>query len=130
MTPNFQGTIQEGKLLLDKAPVFRGYLHTLEGKRVEVTVAKFRKKRTLDQNNYYWLILDMISKETGQDPLSLHQAFKFRFSRKITVKGLVVPESTKAKDTIEFTDYIEQIREWAREFLNMNIPDPVTASGV
>ena len=127
MTPTFHGTVNQGKLLLDDKPNFTGHLHMLEGRRVEVTVAKFRKKRTVDQNAYYWLILDMISKETGQDPLSLHDAFKFRFSGKITVKGLVVPQSTKMKDTVEFTNYIEQIREWAREFLHMEIPDPQQA---
>jgi hypothetical protein len=120
----FPGQITNGKLLLDQAPAFREYLQSLEGKRVDVTVARQLRKRTNDQNRYYWFILDLISKETGQDPLSLHDAFKFRFSGKITVKGLVIPQSTKTRDTVEFTNYIESIRVWAAEFLNMNIPDP------
>ena len=120
----FPGTIQSGKLLLDSKADFQSHLHSLEGRRVEVSVEKFRRKRTNDQNRYYWFILDLISKETGQDPLSLHEAFKFRFSGKITLKGLVIPQSTKTRDTVEFTAYIESIRMWAREFLNMNIPDP------
>ncbi len=120
----FSATIQSGKLLMDSKSDFQSYLHTLDGKRVEVSVEKFRRKRTNDQNAYYWFILDLISKETGQDPLSLHEAFKFRFSSKIRLSGLIIPQSTKTKDTGEFTTYIEQIREWAREFLNTTIPDP------
>lgn len=124
MTPTFHGTIQSGKLLLDSKADFTGHLHTLEGKRVEVTVTKYRKKRTLDQNRYYFLILGMIAKETGHDAMSLHDAFKSKFSTHITYKGLVIPQSTKTKDTIEFTEYIEQVRAWAAENLNMSIPDP------
>lgn len=124
MTPIFPGTVQNGKLLLDNKADFTNHLLSLEGKRVEVTVEKYRRKRTVDQNSYYWLILDMISKETGQDPLSLHQAFKFRFSGKITVKGLLVPQSSKALDTIDFSTYVDNIKSWAREFLNMELPSP------
>jgi hypothetical protein len=72
----------------------------------------------------------MISQESAQDPYSLHEAFKYRFSGKITVKRLVISQSSKILDTVEFTNYIEQIREWAAEFLNMNIPDPMRASGL
>ena len=124
MTPIFPGKIENGKLLLDSKSDFIGHLHSMEGKRVEVTVEKSRRKRTVDQNSYYWLILDMISKETGQERLSLHQAFKFRFSGKITVKGLVIPQSSKALDTVDFSTYVENIKSWAREFLNMEMPDP------
>jgi hypothetical protein len=123
MTITHLGQVKEGKLLLDDKGSFTGHLHTLEGKRVEVTVRKFRKKRTVDQNRYYFLILGMIAKETGHDAMSLHEAFKAKFSTHITYKGLVISESTKNKDTVEFTNYIEQVRAWAAEHLNMVIPD-------
>jgi hypothetical protein len=121
---SFSGTIQSGKLLLDHKPDFQAHLQTLEGKRVKVSVEKYRRKRTLDQSAYYWLILGYIAKETGQDPQSLHEAFKYRFSSKVTIKGLVIPQSTTRKDTLEFTEYIENVRQFAREFLNINTPDP------
>jgi len=120
----FPGTVQQGKLVLDSKADFQSYLHSVEGKRVEVSVEKYRKKRSNDQNRYYWFIMDLISKETGQDPLSLHEAFKFRFSGKITFKGLIIPQSTKTRDTVEFTNYIENIRSWANEFLGLSIPLP------
>jgi hypothetical protein len=45
-------------------------------------------------------------------------------SGKVTVKKLVVPQSSKTLDAIEFGEYVEQLRSWAREFLNIEIPDP------
>jgi hypothetical protein len=120
----FPGIVQQGKLKLDRLSDFTSLIHSLEGKRVEVSLEKQRRKRSNNQNAYYWLILEMISKETGQDALDLHQAFKMKFSKHITLRGLVIPQSTKTKDTGEFTEYLEQVRQWAGEFLNMTIPDP------
>lgn len=120
----FPGKIEHGKLLLDYKPEFQAHLHSLEGKRVEVSVEKYRRKRTNDQNSYYWLVLGYIAKDTGQDPQDLHAAFKMKFSSRVTLKGLVIPQSTTHKDTVEFTDYIENVRQFAREFLNINTPDP------
>lgn len=120
----FPGTIKDHKLLLDSKSEFQSHLHTLEGKRVEVSVEKYRKKRTTDQNAYYWLVLGYIAKDTGQDPQDLHAAFKMKFSSRVTLKGLVIPQSTTRKDTLEFTEYIESVRQFAREFLNINTPDP------
>lgn len=126
MTPTFPGTVSpDGKLLLDNKPEFTAHLHTLNGKKVNVSVEKQTRRRTLDQNAYYHgVILKRISEETGQDPQSLHVAFKYKFSEKITLNGLVIPQSTRTRDTIDFSAYCESIRQWAREFLNLDIPDP------
>jgi hypothetical protein len=121
----FTGSIKAGKLLLDRKPDFDAHLHTLEGRRVEVSVEKFKRKRTPNQNAWYWgVVLKEISKETGDDPDSLHIAFKMKFSSHRTLHDLVVPESTKTKDTIEFSEYCERVRQWANEYLHLNIPDP------
>jgi hypothetical protein len=41
---NFQGIITEGKLLLDNKPQFQSHLHTLGGKRIEVSVERFQEE--------------------------------------------------------------------------------------
>ena len=129
MTPTFAGTIQDGKLTLDKKAEFAGHLHTLNGKRVNVTVEKQMRRRTLDQNAWYWgVVLKLISEHTGQDAQSLHEAFKFMFSDKITIKGLVIAKSSRTRDTIDFSEYCENIRQWARAFLGVEIPDPKSQS--
>ena len=42
------------------------------------------------------------------------------------MKGKFIPVvgSTTRMDTIEFTDYIERVRQWAGEELNIQIPEP------
>jgi hypothetical protein len=122
---DFQGSVKDGKLLLDDKPLFQSHLHTLEGKRVEVSVEKYRKKRSIPQNKWYWgVVLKTIADETGDDPESLHVAFKMKFSSHRTLHDLVVPESTKDKDTIEFANYCERVRQWANEYLGLRIPSP------
>jgi hypothetical protein len=131
MTPIFQGKIQDGKLLLDNKAEFTGHLHTLNGKRVNLSVEKQTRRRSQDQNEWYWgCILKLISEHTGQDAQSLHEAFKYKFSEKITINGLVIPQSTRTRDTIDFSTYCESIRQWAREFLGVEIPDPKPKSDV
>jgi hypothetical protein len=48
--------------------------------------------------------------ETRQDPQYLHEAFKDCFSSNITLKGLVMPQSTTRQDTAA-------VRQWTGEFL-------------
>ena len=80
MTPVFLGQINEGKLSLDKSEQFKQYLHTLNGKRVELTVSKVRRKRTPDQNAWYWgVAVKMIAQETGHEPDEIHDALKHEF---------------------------------------------------
>lgn len=111
--------------MLDNKAEFTAHLHSLNGKRVNVSVEKQTRRRSNDQNEWYWgVILKLISEHTGQDPQSLHVAFKYKFSEKITLNGLVIPQSTRTRDTISFSEYCESIRQWAREFLNLDIPDP------
>jgi hypothetical protein len=126
MTPIFDGTIQDGKLLLDKGEKFRQYLQGLNGKRVQVAVEKLKHSRTIQQNRYYWgVVVRLIAQHTGHDPEQIHELLKQRFSPKwYFVIGEVdrgaVPTSTTRMDTIQFVDY----RVWATEFLGLDIPLP------
>lgn len=134
MTPIFHGTIQEGKLHLDKAEQFKQFLHTFPtGKRVEVTVEKITRKRTNNQNRYYWsVVVGEIAKHTGHDPEQIHELLKQMFSPKwhlvttphMSVVQSGIPTSTTRLDTLEFVEYTEKCRMWANEFLNLNIPLP------
>ena len=125
---NFPGTIQSGKLLLDSRPEFIAHLHTLEGKRIEVSVGRVKNKRSIDQNAYYWSgVIGTIAKETGQDPQSVHETCKSMFrSRSVLFRGkwLRLVDSSKDADTIEFTEYIERIRAYFGQEFHITIPDP------
>jgi hypothetical protein len=125
MTPSFSGQIKQGKLHLEDRGSFLNHLNGLEGKRVMVTVAKETRRRTNSQNAYLWgVIYKLISDYTGATPEELHIALKYHFGKKRFIGNIVAPASTKAMDTIEMTEYIEKVRRWAAEELNINIPDP------
>ena len=130
MTIVFLGQVKDGKLSLDKAGQFKDYLHTLNGKRVELTVEKLKHPRTNSQNRYYWgVVVHEIAKHTGHDPEQIHELLKQMFSPKWHYPaGLIgaagIPTSTTRLDTLEMTDYIEKCRLWANEFLGLNIPLP------
>jgi hypothetical protein len=125
MNSTFTASIENGNLHIDNPAEYNRHINSLNGKRVNVTVEKQTRRRTLDQNAWYWgVVLKLISEHTGQDAQSLHEAFKYMFSDKITIKGLVIPKSSRTRDTIDFSEYCENIRQWARAFLGVEIPDP------
>src|ERR1039457_7594020 len=83
MKPIFLGQVKEGKLSLDKAGQFKDYLHTLNGKRVELTVEKLKHQRTNSQNSYYWgCVVKLIAQHSGHDPEQIHELLKQMFSPK------------------------------------------------
>jgi hypothetical protein len=134
MTPIFTGTIDEGKLLLDKSGQFKQYLATFPtGKRLEVTVAKLTHKRSNQQNKYYWsCVVAEIAKHTAHDPEQIHELLKGMFAPRwhyaaptgVGTVELTFPTSTTRLDTLAFVEYTEKCRVWANEFLGLNIPLP------
>jgi hypothetical protein len=120
----FVGTIKQGKLKVDFQSNFDRWLMTLEGQRVTIDIKKFRKNRTTAQNNYYWgVLIDILSKHTGYEPEEMHDAIKIKFMP-VEKAGLISGKSTKRLTTIEFVDLIERVQRWAAQDLQVYIPDP------
>ena len=101
-----------------------------------VEVKRLRDKRSLDQNGWLWgciypLLLDALIAEGWEftEEEQVHEYFKGMFCKQRKVNkntGEVVefPRSTAEMDTVTFSEYCEQLREYGREFLNVEIPDP------
>lgn len=99
------------------------------GKMLQITVSNIKKDRSTNQNAYYWgVVLRMIAEETGYTPDDMHEYFKLRFMPKniIQIKSekREVPFSTTKLQTNEFEMYLEQIRAFAAEELQIVIPLP------
>jgi len=125
----FVGSVKDGKLILDLPGNFNRYLITLEGKRVSCEVKKFRKKRTDQQNKYYFgVIVNILSKQLGYEPEEIHLMLRERFLRIHDEKhpDFVIAKSTTKLNTQEFNEYIEAIQRWAAQELKIYIPDPQT----
>lgn len=102
---------------------FRDHLKAHDGKTYEIRLRE--TKRTLQQNRFYWLYLEVIEAETGNSANDLHEYFKRVHlpPRFIMVMGkeVKIPASTTALSKWEMGEYMEKIcAECA-----VPIPDPV-----
>lgn len=129
-TSSFAGKVEGGKLVVEDKRAFKSAFYPHEGKRVRVTVERWRNTRSTPQNKYYWgVVVDLIGKQMGEDdPQSVHEMLKLEHNYEIHVlakgKEVRVPKSTAELDTAAFLEYVEKIRRWASEFLELYIPDP------
>ena len=101
-----------------------------------VEVKKVRKPRSNDQNAWLWgciypLLLDAMIDAGWEftNTEQLHEFFKAQMTADEVVNretGEIVkfPSSTSSMSTVDFSAYCEKLREYAREYLNVEIPDP------
>ncbi len=94
-----------------------------------LTTGKPIKIRSSKQNAYYWgVVLKTIKDHSGIDSSQLHRvcAFKFNLETMTFPSGEVVeiPGKTKSLDTAKFSEYLDNIREWAMHEFGIFIPSP------
>lgn len=101
-------------------------------------VRRLRRTRTLNQNDYLWgvvypALLDGLI-DAGWEFTSVEQVHAF-FKGLLTSEKVVnrhtgevveLPGSTASMDTAEFSAYVDRLREYAREYLGTDIPEPDT----
>jgi hypothetical protein len=107
------------------------YLKRLEFKgarKYVFDIKVWRRPRSLRQNRLERLWLKCIEDETGNDANDLHSFFKGKFltPRRVTINGVetTVPASTTTLNTEEFTKYLDQIQQFAMDFLGVQLPQP------
>lgn len=102
--------------------------------------ARFERKsakRSDPQNRYYWgvVIKEILIRlrdlgHTWLNDEDVHDMMKLKFNHEdiVSEQGelLELPKSTASLTTTQFMDYIETVRHWASDFLNIEIPDPNT----
>lgn len=101
-----------------------------------LNITKQRRGRTLNQNDWLWgavypILLDGLL-DAGWEFTSVEQVHEF-FKKLMAHEQVVnfdtgeiveIPKSTATMDTQQFATYIEKLREYAQEFLNVTIPEP------
>ena len=128
MIPVFTGMVDNGGLRFDMKSVVDNYMCTLIGQRVEVIIRKPKTKRSDLQNNYYWgVVIELLSKELGYDKDEMHEILKYKFLQS-NAMGMPYIKSTTKLSTGEFEEYLSKIKRWAAEFLHIVIPDPNEAA--
>jgi hypothetical protein len=123
MTPLFNATTDGSKLIFEAPIRVSNYLRTLKEQKLEVIVRKLRSQRSTLQNNYYFgVVVEILSKHTGYTSDEMHEILKYKF---LKVKGkMEYIQSTTKLTTAEFESYLEKIKQWAALDLDCYIPDP------
>lgn len=103
--------------------------------KYQLTLKKVRDPRTRRQNAWLWgtiypMLLEGLN-DIGYELTDTKQVHRFckdvfsdKYINKHTGEIIQIPDSTKEMDTVVFSTYIQVIREWASEFLYLEIPDP------
>lgn len=127
--------IEKANGLFNLKPLYDLFNSALDG-FYRVEVKKVRKPRTNDQNAWLWgciypLMLDALI-DAGWEFVSteqVHEYFKAYMTKdkvinKHTGEIIEFPGSTASMDTVTFSTYCEKLREYASEYLGVDIPDP------
>lgn len=124
MNPIFTGKVENQTLVLDSPNKFRDYLFTLQDKRVDIVVGIPKKQRSNQENRYYWgVVIKLLSDHLGYTDEEMHDALKMLFL-KDNSREIPTLRSTTELTTIEFEKYLENIKMWAANIMNVYIPDP------
>jgi len=83
------------------------------------------KTRSSAANKYYWgVVMALLAKELGYTAEECHDAIKAKFrGREDVTTGLVIAKSTRT-NSVDFWEYVAQVRLWAHQFLGVYIPEP------
>lgn len=121
--------------LFDLKPLYSWMKQVSDG-IYKLEVKKVRKPRSNDQNKWLWgciypMLLEALV-DAGWEFVSVEQVHEF-FKARVTTQDVVnrdtgeivsFPQSTAEMSTVQFMTYCEKLREYGREYLNVEIPDP------
>lgn len=120
----FKGKVEKGKVVLLDEQSYNLLVWSLNKKEIELTIGKPQRKRSNQENRYYWgVVIKILSEYTGYEETEMHDALRLQFLLDREGK-LPTLRSTTALTTIEFEKYMSDIREWASITLSCYVPEP------
>lgn len=108
------------------------------GERVEVQVKRYKATRSQKANAYLWgVVYDLMAKDQEMTPEEIHDAMcerflpneqkRIAFFNRMTGECLEVETEGRRSSKLAgepFFDFVERVREFARDFLNVHTPPP------
>lgn len=104
------------------------------GNRLTLTIVRYRKPRSLNQNAYMWgVVYEIISEFTGMTPNEVHEVCKLEFNPVIVeicdrrtgeIKEKIKGGSTANMNTQEMEIYLDKIRVYYLTEFGLMIPLP------
>ena len=134
MKVTIHSEVENGRLKRNRAALSRA-LADFEGKEVSITIQRKKKTRSTQQNRYYWGCLLGAVQACFRDAghVLTQEDTHMMLRAKFLTKALPIGEdgeyieqvrSTTDLSTMEFNEYIDNIRYWCQENLNAYIPEP------
>jgi hypothetical protein len=124
----------QGKWISENPSVLELYRRNHKNQRTVLKIQKYRKSRSLNQNNYMWgVVYQHVENDTGMDVDDVHRFCTKKF---LTVRTQIVNKktgevleeetirSTTDLDTGEMETYLEQVRRFFLTELSIMIPLP------
>ena len=126
ISPKFYGEVVKGRLVFADPMALSVYLGCFkEGAEVEVVIKRRRKKRSLNQNDYYWgYVIEVLGEHFGYWKDEMHEALKMLF---LKVKREGKPDTVKSTaklSTAEMEEYLSNIKIWASSEYKIILADP------
>lgn len=133
----FYTQVNNGVLQKKYSTLIKDCIQEFEGKKVTIIIEQTRRKRSNQQNRFYWGCVIPIIKEAlynlGEKLTNeeVHDLIKFKFlkyDKPINEDGLFITKikSTSELTKSEFMELISEIQQWSSEYFNCIIPDPNT----
>lgn len=107
--------------------------------KMVLTMKRYKAKRSLSQNGYYWKVIiaavrqgliDMGFDHAAVNLEAVHELLKAKFLKRDIANDdglfITVTLSTSDLNKTEFGEYIDAIDRWSLEFLGFNLPTPNT----
>lgn len=128
LVPVFNADATEsGEVFIFDMPRFKDWIRSVAG-RVQVTVRKPERLRTIRQNNYlFGVVYKMMEEANGNTKAEWHEAMKMLFNKKALQVGkyvIEIADTSTTMSTREFSEFVENIRRFASDELGISIPDP------
>ena len=92
----------------------------------KVTIAPYKRSRSLEQNALYWKVISAIAEDTGNSKDAVHEWVRQRFlpPELVEINGEVreTRRSTTKLKVDEMSDLIDRVIAWAQVDLGIRIP--------
>ena len=127
--------VHNGRLKRNR-PLIEKTIASFEGKTILITLEKQTRKRSTEQNAYYWGVVLPIARKAFLDTWGevysledVHTFFKTKLlyvekTHQETGEIIQLPKSTTENTTTEQEEYHTQIRQFCEEWFNVIIPLP------
>lgn len=137
----YYGNVEPDGTIKLPSKKLRQEVRVFSGQDIEVRIRRKRKRRSVQENNYYWgcIVAAFLTAFRDFDPEMgwtadmVHEELKRRFLPRVREWGQTVlptgeivdePMTTTKLTTVEAEDYYEHCRKWGAQDLDIIIPLP------